>query len=61
MILEVAILDVKAERAREFEAAFEQAEPIIMSMRGYGGHELRRCVERVNSGTGYELREPRSR
>ncbi len=48
MILEVAILDVKSALTREFEAAFEQAEPIIMSMPGYKGHELRRCVERNN-------------
>ena len=48
MILEVAILDVVAGSAREFETAFEEAEPIIMSMAGYKGHELRRCVERGN-------------
>lgn len=46
MILEVAILDVLPGSAREFEAAFRQAEPIIASMQGYLGHELRRCIEK---------------
>lgn len=45
MILEVAILNVRHGEAEAFEAAFAEAEPIIMSMAGYGGHELRRCVE----------------
>lgn len=46
MILEVAILDVIPGSVREFEVAFHQAEPIIASMHGYLGHELRRCVEK---------------
>lgn len=45
MILEIAILDVKPGETQAFEAAFAEAEPIIMSMAGYGGHELRRCIE----------------
>lgn len=45
MILEVAILNVRAGRAAEFEAAFRRAEPIIASMPGYRGHQLRRCIE----------------
>jgi len=48
MILEVAILDVKPTETDAFEAAFRQAEPIIMSMNGYCGHELRRCVEHAH-------------
>lgn len=48
MILEVAILDVKSGETAAFEAAFAKAEPIIASMKGYGGHELRRCVENEN-------------
>ena len=48
MILEVAILDVKPGEAPAFESAFAQAEPIIMSMNGYLGHELRRCVEQAD-------------
>lgn len=46
MILEMAILDVKPDETAEFEKAFATAEPIIMAMAGYGGHEIRRCVER---------------
>ena len=45
MILEVAILDVIAGREAEFEAAFANAQRIISSMKGYRGHELKRCVE----------------
>jgi heme-degrading monooxygenase HmoA len=45
MILEVAILNVLPGRGEEFEAAFRQAQSIIASMKGYGGHELRRCLE----------------
>ena len=44
-VLEVAILDVKQGRAAAFEQAFATAERILASMPGYGGHELRRCVE----------------
>jgi heme-degrading monooxygenase HmoA len=45
MILEVAILNVLPGREDEFEAAFRQAQSIIASMKGYGGHELHRCLE----------------
>lgn len=45
MILEVAILDVRAGQSKNFEAAFLRAEPIISSMPGYERHELRSCVE----------------
>jgi heme-degrading monooxygenase HmoA len=44
-ILEVAILNVRADATAEFEAAFRTASPIIASMPGYIAHELRRCVE----------------
>ena len=44
-VLEVAILNVKQGRADAFRNAFRIAEPIIASMPGYGGHELRRCAE----------------
>jgi heme-degrading monooxygenase HmoA len=46
MILEVAILDVKPAMNKEFEAAFEIAEGIIMTMPGYISHELQRCLEK---------------
>jgi heme-degrading monooxygenase HmoA len=45
MILEVAVLDVRAGEDSRFERAFEQAQAIIASMPGYQRHELRRCVE----------------
>jgi hypothetical protein len=48
MILEVAILDVKAGQAKAFEAAFGQASNIISSMSGYVSHELQRCIETPN-------------
>jgi heme-degrading monooxygenase HmoA len=45
MILEVAILDVKAGQEREFELAFSKAQSIISSMPGYISHQLQRCIE----------------
>jgi heme-degrading monooxygenase HmoA len=45
LILEVAILDLKPNVATEFEAAFQVASKIIMSMPGYISHELQRCLE----------------
>ena len=48
MILEVAVLDVKAKEAAAFEAAFREAEGILTSMPGYRSHELHRCIEREN-------------
>lgn len=46
MILESALLDVKPDRAAEFEAAFSKARRIIAASPGYLGHELQRCIER---------------
>ncbi len=48
MILELAILNVRPGRSEEFEAAFQRAEGIISSARGYISHELHRCVETAN-------------
>jgi len=48
MILEVAILDVKAEKITEFEATFKEASKIISSMKGYIFHELKKCMETEN-------------
>jgi heme-degrading monooxygenase HmoA len=45
VVLEVAILAVRAGQGEAFEAAFGQAAPIIASMKGYLGHELQRCLE----------------
>lgn len=46
MILEVAVLDVIANREAAFEAAFDEAQHIIAGMPGYRSHQLQRCLER---------------
>jgi len=48
MILEVAILDVISGKENEFQAAFEQASPIIASIKGYVSHQLQLCIEKEN-------------
>jgi heme-degrading monooxygenase HmoA len=45
MILEVATLDIRSGLTSEFEAAFQQAAPIIAAMPGYINHELQQCLE----------------
>jgi len=45
MVLEVAILDVKTGQNATFEAAFQQAAPLIVSIPGYVSHELQHCIE----------------
>lgn len=46
MILESAVLDVRAHQTPEFESAFASAQRIIAASPGYLGHELRRCIEK---------------
>ncbi|MBV1915703.1 MAG: antibiotic biosynthesis monooxygenase [Pseudomonadales bacterium] len=48
MILEVAILDVKAGDETAFEQAFGEAQEIIASMPGYLSHQLQNCIEKPN-------------
>jgi heme-degrading monooxygenase HmoA len=48
MVLEVAILDVKTNESRAFEAAFAEAQEIISAMPGYQQHSLQRCLEVEN-------------
>ena len=48
MILEVAILDIKPGLESDFEKAFETAQKIISSMKGYISHEIKRCLENKN-------------
>ena len=48
MILEVAILDVKAGRTQQFESAFAEAQSIVASMPGYMSHRLQKCIEDTN-------------
>ena len=45
LVLEVAILDIKAGLTAEFEAAFKVASGIIAAMPGYISHELQHCLE----------------
>ena len=45
MILEVAILNIKKGYSNDFEAAFQKAQSIISSMKGYVSHELKKCIE----------------
>lgn len=45
MILEVAMLSVRAGQGNAFEAAFAEAQGIIAAAPGYLGHELQRCLE----------------
>ena len=45
MVLEVAILSVRAGDSGAFEAAFLEAQQIISASPGYQRHELRRCLE----------------
>lgn len=46
MILEVAILDVKAGQTAAFEKAFAEAQKIIATMPGYISHQLQHCIEK---------------
>jgi heme-degrading monooxygenase HmoA len=48
MILEVAILDVIETQTSEFEVNFKKAEIIIVSMKGYLKHQLKKCLEKPN-------------
>jgi heme-degrading monooxygenase HmoA len=45
MILEVAMLTVRAGQTEAFEAAFKQASPLIAAQAGYVSHELQQCLE----------------
>ena len=45
MVLEMAVLDVKAGQQTQFESAFGEAQQIIASMPGYFSHTLHRCLE----------------
>jgi heme-degrading monooxygenase HmoA len=45
MILEVAVLQIKAGEGHRFEQAFPQAEKVLAQAKGHLSHELRRCIE----------------
>ncbi|WP_298782523.1 antibiotic biosynthesis monooxygenase [uncultured Polaribacter sp.] len=48
MILEVAILNIKKGFLEDFETNFKKAEEIIVSMKGYISHQLKKCIEEEN-------------
>ncbi|MGH9686990.1 MAG: antibiotic biosynthesis monooxygenase family protein [Candidatus Acidiferrales bacterium] len=48
MILEVAILNVRPGQEAAFEDAFRDARGLIEASPGFGGLEVRRCVETSN-------------
>ncbi|MEZ4879158.1 MAG: antibiotic biosynthesis monooxygenase [Chitinophagales bacterium] len=48
MIVEVAILIVKAEQISQFEQDFAIAKPYISSIKGYIKHSLLKCIEQEN-------------
>jgi heme-degrading monooxygenase HmoA len=48
VILEAAVLHVKAGQTQDFEAAFREASRIIAAMPGYISHELQHCLEEPN-------------
>jgi len=48
MVLEVAILNVKEGLTEEFEQSFTKTSLIILSMKGYISHQLKKCIEREN-------------
>ena len=48
MITEVAVLNIKKNESEMFETAFEEAQLIISSMKGYIEHELLKCLEEAN-------------
>ena len=45
MILEAAVLNVRAGEESAFEQAFAAASPLIAATPGYLSHQLRRCLE----------------
>jgi len=45
MILEMTVLNVRPGEEAAFESAFAEALPLIEASAGFGGLEIRRCVE----------------
>jgi heme-degrading monooxygenase HmoA len=48
MITEIAILNIKQNESTLFEKAFNKAQNIIRSMKGYIEHELLKCLEEAD-------------
>jgi heme-degrading monooxygenase HmoA len=47
MILEAAILNIKAGQGKAFETALREARPLIEATPGFRGLEVRPCVEKA--------------
>ena len=45
MILETAVLDIRAGESESFERSFAEAQALIAQIPGYQRHELRKCLE----------------
>jgi len=48
VVLEIAVLDVRPGQEEAFEAAMRLARPLIAATPGFGGMDVRRCVETPN-------------
>lgn len=48
VVLELAILEIRAGQSAAFESAFAEAQTIISASPGYQRHELRKCVEKTD-------------
>jgi len=46
MILDVAIVDIKSGMETDFEVAFDKAQYIIRSMKGYISHPLQKSIKK---------------
>jgi heme-degrading monooxygenase HmoA len=49
MVLEAAILNIRAGQEEAFEAAMRTAYPLIAATPGFEGIEVRRCIEQPNN------------
>jgi heme-degrading monooxygenase HmoA len=48
MVLEVAVLNILPGKEHKFEAAMQEAEPLIAKTPGFRSIEVRRCLETPN-------------
>lgn len=48
MITEVAVLNIKKDNSKDFETAFNKAQSIISTAKGYIQHSLLKCMEEAD-------------
>jgi heme-degrading monooxygenase HmoA len=48
MVLELAVIKIKAGESDAFEAALNQAQEVLKKADGYQGHEFKKCMEEAN-------------